>query len=349
MLERYWARKPAASEAGNEADAAQAEICHKPLVDIEAGAGRRAYDGLDRLCRRRIGHSAVRHGPVGVNFNRAPIAVVVVLAAAAHGFAPSYFLQEPPPRRWNGRDDVTLDLLASTNGKRLVEPLAARLARIGLDIDPEIGRPLNSRFYQIVIYPCTMLGEQSAMAGREVAEPRTDQLRRLGRQQGNDVLHQLHQWSLHQDKNNGASKCIYSNFHACCGFKKVRARTCSQTSNFHSQEKLADTAPQIQHMHPGRNPRAPQKLFGQRVQDGSLQGETPPFAVVVPHDILRLRRRFGSADAFTWGNGGFAGQRIRVVEDIAHLDQILVHDLLVERAVNSLAISARPLLDWRDN
>src|SRR5712671_501232 len=203
MLERYWARKPAASEAGNEADAAQAEICHKPLVDIEAGAGRRAYDGLDRLCRRRIGHSAVRHGPVGVNFNRAPIAVVVVLAAAAHGFAPSYFLQEPPPRRWNGRDDATLDLLASINGKRLVELLAARLARIGLDIDPEIGRPLNSRFYQIVIYPCTM----------------------LGRQQGNDVLHQLHQWSLHQDKNNGASKCIYSNFHACCGFKKVRALT----------------------------------------------------------------------------------------------------------------------------
>jgi len=60
----------------------------------------------------------VRHGPVGVNFNRAPIAVVVVLAAAAYGFAPSYFLQEPVPRRWNGRDDVTLDLLASINGKR---------------------------------------------------------------------------------------------------------------------------------------------------------------------------------------------------------------------------------------
>src|SRR5262249_15281935 len=35
------------------------------------------------------------------------------------------------------------------------------------------------------------------------------------------------------------------------------------------------------------------------------------------------------------GTGGFAGQRIRVVEDLARLDQILVHvrDLHVERAV----------------
>src|SRR5258706_15817237 len=107
MLERYWARKPAASEAGNEADAAQAEICHKPLVEIEAGAGRRAYDGLDRLCRRRIGHSAMRHGPVGVNFNPAPITVVVILAGTAHACTPSSLLQAPPPRRWNARDDAT--------------------------------------------------------------------------------------------------------------------------------------------------------------------------------------------------------------------------------------------------
>jgi hypothetical protein len=32
MLERYWAQKPTASEEWNEAEAAQAEICHKPLV-----------------------------------------------------------------------------------------------------------------------------------------------------------------------------------------------------------------------------------------------------------------------------------------------------------------------------
>src|SRR5262249_40368228 len=142
LLERYCARKPAASEDGNEADAAQAEIWHKPSV---IGTD---YDWLDRFCRRRIGHPAVRHGPVGVNFNRAPIAVVVVLAAAAYGFAPSYLLQKPPLRRWNRRDDASLDLLASINGKLLVEALAARLARIGLDIDPEIGRPPNGRICQ---------------------------------------------------------------------------------------------------------------------------------------------------------------------------------------------------------
>src|SRR5258708_32937583 len=119
MLERYWARKTPASEAGNEADAAQAEICHKPLIDIEAGTGRRAYDGLDRFCRRRIGHSAVRHGPGGVNLNRAPIAVFVVLAAPAYGVAPSYLPQAPPPRSWNRRADASLDLLASSDGRRL--------------------------------------------------------------------------------------------------------------------------------------------------------------------------------------------------------------------------------------
>jgi hypothetical protein len=81
-----------------------------------------------------------------------------------------------------------------------------------LDIDPEFGRPPNGRIVQIVTYPCVMIAERSAIAGLEVAEPRTDQLPRLGRQQGNDVLHQLYQWSLHQEKNNGASKCIYSNF-----------------------------------------------------------------------------------------------------------------------------------------
>src|SRR5258708_15971608 len=101
MLERYWARKTPASEAGNEADAAQAEICHKPLIDIEAGTGRRAFDGLDRFCRRRIGHSAMRHGPLVVNFNRAPIAVVVVLASAAHVFSTTIFLHAPPPPHCN--------------------------------------------------------------------------------------------------------------------------------------------------------------------------------------------------------------------------------------------------------
>ena len=42
------------------------------------------------------------------------------------------------------------------------------------------------------------------------------------------------------------------------------------------------------------------------------------------------------------GNGGLAGQRIRVVEDIARLDQILVHDLLVHTLGRTVALVAIP-------
>src|SRR5262245_28647879 len=196
MLERNCAHKPAASEEGNLAVAGQAEIRHKPSVDIEAGTGRRADDGADRPYRRGIVKSEPRPGAKGVDFDRAPIAVVVVRAAAAHRFAPGFFLQEPG--RWHGRGDAGLDLGASAIGKRLVELLAARLARIGLDIDPGIGRPCGC-VLQIMIDPCKMRGERSAVAGLEVAEPRTDQRHLTVHRvvQINDVLRH---WGLQPDR-----------------------------------------------------------------------------------------------------------------------------------------------------
>src|SRR5262249_54298406 len=103
--------------------------------------------------------------------------------------------------------------------------------------------------------------------------------------------------------------------------------------------KLADTAPQIQHMHPGRNPRAPQKLFGQRVQDGSLQGKTPPLAIVVSHDIVRLRR-LGSADGFPWRDGGLA------LEDIWPCGYC-IHDTLQSGKTACLETSGPHLADGR--
>jgi hypothetical protein len=61
-------------------------------------------------------------------------------------------------------------------------------------------------------------------------------------------------------------------------------------------------------------PRAPQKLLGERVQDGSLQGEAPPFVIVVPHDVQRLRRRCGS------GNEWFRREHVQVLRLLRGMD-----------------------------
>lgn len=57
-----------------------------------------------------------------------------------------------------------------------------------------------------------------------------------------------------------------------------------------------------------------------------------------------------------WRNGGGAGQRIRLVEDIGRPDHILVldrgsssHSGHGRGGGNSVAIFLRPVLDWRDN
>jgi hypothetical protein len=126
------------------------------------------------------------------------------------------------------------------------------------------------------------------------------------------------------------------------------------------QRNLADTAPPIQHAHPSRNPRAPQKLFGERIQDGSLQGETASFAVVVPHDVLRVWRQFESANAFPWrmerspGSGSGWLRISPVLTMFFSLDRFASRSSSHSRrhshaGRNSIAVPARPYLGWRDN